>query len=208
MGTGPRGTGPRGATPGGTLEEGRARRLASCLLRARAGDLGALDEVVVELNPLLWHVARTQGLTAEDAEDVVQTTWMELVRGLHAIEAPEALAGWLVSVTRREAWRADARRRKRTGPGADFLADRADDAPGPEQRVADDERDRVLDSHLARLSARCRALLRVVAQGGRPDYAGLAEALGVPRGSIGPTRGRCLAKLRALLLADPEWSAE
>jgi hypothetical protein len=48
----------------------------------------------------------------------------------------------------------------------------------------------------------------VIAFAERPDYAALSEALGMPVGSIGPTRGRCLAKLRSLLTADPEWGSQ
>ena len=59
--------------------------------------------------------------------------------------------------------------------------------------------------HIESLSERCRSLLRVVAFSDRPDYASVAQALGMPVGSIGPTRGRCLAKLRLLLDADPHW---
>ena len=59
--------------------------------------------------------------------------------------------------------------------------------------------------HVALLSDRCRALLRVIAFTDRPDYAELSRALGMPQGSIGPTRGRCLAKLRLTLAADPAW---
>src|SRR5690349_13301710 len=90
----------------------RSERLAACLIRARNGDVAALDDVVTELNPLLWRVARAQGLLADDAADAVQTTWMELVRHLHAIRSPLALVGWLVAATKREAWRVNARRRK------------------------------------------------------------------------------------------------
>ena len=59
--------------------------------------------------------------------------------------------------------------------------------------------------HIAELPERCRALLRVIAFADRPDYAELAKALDMPQGSIGPTRGRCLAKLRLLLANDPSW---
>jgi DNA-directed RNA polymerase specialized sigma24 family protein len=60
--------------------------------------------------------------------------------------------------------------------------------------------------HVRDLPERCQTLLRVIALADRPDYAQVAEALGMPVGSIGPTRGRCLAKLRAALVADPKWA--
>jgi DNA-directed RNA polymerase specialized sigma24 family protein len=70
-----------------------------------------------------------------------------------------------------------------------------------------DERSRILWQHFRRLPERCRTLLRIVAEVDRPDYSMVAEALGMPRGSIGPTRGRCLAKLREMLMADRSWRA-
>jgi DNA-directed RNA polymerase specialized sigma24 family protein len=88
----------------------------------------------------------------------------------------------------------------------DVLESVGDDRPEVPDLVAAAERQRVLWRHVHRLSERCRALLRIVALVDRPDYTAVAEALGMPRGSIGPTRGRCLAKLRELLLADPAWS--
>lgn len=194
--------------PAGTdLRGDRTERLAASLTRAKEGDLSALDSVVRELNPLLWHVARSQGLTDEDAADVVQTTWLELVRQLSAIHSPRALAGWLVRATKREAWRVNARRRKNAGPDPDALNDVPDDAPAPDHEMLTQERHRTLWRHFAKLSEQCRTLLTLVAHSERPDYASIVEALGMPHGSIGPTRGRCLARLRALLLADPAWSA-
>jgi len=65
----------------------------------------------------------------------------------------------------------------------------------------------VLWRNVAKLPERCQQLLRVVAFAERPDYGALSVALGMPVGSIGPTRGRCLAKLRTMLSADPEWSS-
>jgi RNA polymerase sigma factor (sigma-70 family) len=188
---------------------GRPERLAEYVRRARAGDTAALDEIVVELNPLLWHVARAQGLASEDAADVVQTTWLELVRQLDSIRSPMALTAWLVQTTKREAWHVTARQRKRPTVGGDELPDLPDEAvPDMAARVVALEEHRVLWRYFGQLSERCQELLRVVAQGNAPDYAAIAQALGMPHGSIGPTRGRCLAKLRELLLADPEWSAE
>jgi RNA polymerase sigma factor (sigma-70 family) len=197
------------ARPAATDAERATRTawLAGCLHRARDGDLTALNEVVQQLNPLLWHVARSQGLAADDAADVVQTTWLELVRRLHDIRSPEALTGWLVTTARREAWRAANRRRGHPRPDPGVLDALPDPGPEPGERLEVDERHRVLLGHFARMSERCRALLRIVAMVDRPDYEVVAEALAMPRGSIGPTRGRCLAKLREALLADPAWSA-
>jgi RNA polymerase sigma factor (sigma-70 family) len=184
----------------------RAARVEACLMRARAGETGALAEVVRELSPLLWHVARDEGLTVEESADVVQTTWLELVRRLHDIRSPRALTAWLITATRREAWRVRERSRRQAPGEAAHLESAPDPGPGPGEQLLSDERDRALWRHFQRLPERCRRLLRIVAHVARPDYAAVAEALGMPIGSIGPTRGRCLAKLRTMLLADPGWS--
>jgi RNA polymerase sigma factor (sigma-70 family) len=205
-GPGPQGPeGPHGP-PGPPGQAGRAARLAGCLDRARAGETGALQEVVRELTPLLWHVARTQGLSSDQAADVVQCSWLELLRRLHEIRSPRALTSWLVSTTRHEAWR--IQRQARRMAAADVAAQTLSD-PGPDasERLIVAERHRVLLHHFRQLSERCQALLRVVAEVERPDYAVVAQAMSMPRGSIGPTRGRCLARLREMLLADPRWSA-
>jgi RNA polymerase sigma factor (sigma-70 family) len=200
-------TGQRaGSGRGDAASPDRHDHLAHCLERARAGDPGGLDEIVHELNPLLWHVARSQTLATEEAADVVQTAWLELLRRLHDIRSPRALTAWLVSTTRREAWRVNTARRRGGGAPPEVLDDVAAADPPPDERVGDDERDRTLWRHYRRLPDRCRALLRVVALVDRPDYDAVASAMAMPRGSVGPTRGRCLAKLREMLLADPTWS--
>jgi RNA polymerase sigma factor (sigma-70 family) len=183
----------------------RAARVGACLVRARSGDTGALSEIVRELNPLLWHVARGEGLGVEEAADVVQVSWLELLRRLDQIRSPQALTSWLITATRREAWRVRALPRRQVpdgGPQLDLVPD-----PGPDERLLASERDRILWRHVQQLPERCRQLLEIVAHVARPDYAAVAEALGMPVGSIGPTRGRCLAKLRELLRADSGWSA-
>jgi RNA polymerase sigma factor (sigma-70 family) len=185
---------------------GRPARLAACLQRACDGELSALAEIVGELNPLLWHVARAEGLSTEDAADVVQTTWLELLRRMHEIRSPHALTAWLVQTTRREAQRTGQRRRRQPPAGVELFASLPDPEPEPTESLYLAERDRVLLRHFRSLSRRCRELLRAVAMVDRPDYSVVAEALGMPHGSIGPTRGRCLAKLREALLADPAWS--
>jgi RNA polymerase sigma factor (sigma-70 family) len=185
----------------------RAERLAAYLRQAQGGDVTALDPVVRELNPLLWHVARSQGLSKEDAIDVVQTTWLELLQRLREIRSPQALTMWLISTTRRGAWRAASRRRREVASETnELLGQVPDSTPDIDDRLDADARYRALWRHLQSLPERCRELLRIVAMVDRPDYDDVAAALGMPRGSIGPTRGRCLSKLRAMLTADPAWS--
>ena len=84
-------------------EELRRRQLGRMLINARAGDRRALDEIVDRLMPLVWNVARAQGLDQELAADVVQSSWVTLLEHLADIRSPEALASWLITVTRREA---------------------------------------------------------------------------------------------------------
>lgn len=169
---------------------------------ARNGDRDALGDLVRRLTPMLWQVARSQGLDREASVDVVQTAWLELLGSLADIQSPSALAGWLVTVTKREAWRVRrAGRSEHIEEDAVFVGMR-DPGPGPDDQVVDGERRERLWAAVDALPERCRTLLRIVAFVRRPDYAEVSEALGMPVGSIGPNRGRCLAKLRELLMAD------
>jgi RNA polymerase sigma factor (sigma-70 family) len=161
-------------------------------------------EIVTEFSPLLWHVARAAGLSPGDAQDVLQTVWMRLIEHLDDIRTPTALAGWLVVTTRREAWRVRAAERKQIPTDQESFAELPVKGPGSEEQVVIEDQRRRLWAAIRRLSPRCQELLRIVAFVPRPDYAAVAAGLGMQIGSIGPTRGRCLAKLRALLAGDLE----
>jgi RNA polymerase sigma factor (sigma-70 family) len=194
-----------GASPPAAARTERAARQAELFTEARGGNAAAFDALVRELNPLLWHVVRAQGLASQEAADVVQTTWLELVQRLRDIRSPQALTGWLVTTARRQAWHVRSRQRRQDQESTEVITDVPDAAAGPPDAVETSERHRVLWRHVQSLSDRCRELLRIVAFVDRPDYDVVAEALAMPRGSVGPTRGRCLAKLRAALSADPAW---
>jgi len=185
---------------------GRAARMADLLSAARAGSEDALGQIVNELSPLLWQVARSAGLSQGDAEDVLQTVWMRLITHLDGIHDAGALTGWLVTTTKREAWRVRAAGRKQLPADQDVFADLPDKGPGSEEQVIVEDQRRELWATIGMLSRRCQELLRILAFAPRPDYATVAAALGMRVGSIGPTRGRCLAKLRALLADGPEGS--
>jgi RNA polymerase sigma factor (sigma-70 family) len=176
--------------------------VGALFLAARDGDRDALAELVRRLTPMLWHVARSQGISREASVDVVQTAWLRLLGSLADIQSPGSLAAWLVTVTKREAWRVrKAGRSEHIEEDAVFVEMR-DPHPGPAEQVVDDDRRMRLWAAVDGLPERCRTLLRIVAFVGRPDYAQVSEALGMPVGSVGPSRARCLDKLRALLVAD------
>lgn len=188
---------------------GSAKRYADALREARHGAPHALDELVDELSPMLWRVARRQGLDHASAEDVVQNSWLTLMKKLPELDNPAALPGWLATTARREAWRV-AKRERREQP-----TDQEWDTIVSDQVELDEEvvnklglppRHIALWSEVQLLSQQCRELIQVIAYTDRPNYEQVAESLGVPRGTIGPKRGRCLAKLRELLHSNPEWS--
>ena len=175
--------------------------------RWRGGDPRALGDLVRLMTPVLWHVVRAYGLEQMLAEDVVQATWLTLVRRHESIHDARAVAGWLTTCARREAWRA-GRAHQRARPTDDVdLEPLLPSDPSAEESAHLSERDRRLWGAVATLEERCRRLLRVVAFEERPDYARIAQDLSMPVGSIGPTRGRCLGKLRVALEKDG-WSED
>ncbi|WP_433303670.1 RNA polymerase sigma factor [Actinoplanes sp. CA-030573] len=184
----------------------KAERNSRLFRDVLAGDRDALDELIVQCTPMLWRVARSTGLDAASCADVVQQTWLTLLGHLDRVRAPEALIAWLVTVTRREAVHL-ATAQSRTRPAAtETFEPLTDDSPPVEHALLADERQRVLWRAVNQLPPRCVQLIQVIAFHDRADYAAIAAALGMPKGSIGPTRGRCLAKLRALLSGQPDWS--
>jgi RNA polymerase sigma factor (sigma-70 family) len=189
------------------VSETLASRAAALFSAYRAGDEARMADLVSLLTPILWHTVRAQRLDRESAEDVLQTTWLALVRGAGSISDPQAVLQWLLVSARREAWRV-VKRDDRVEPKEFEAGDLVTPAAElPEELVLRGDGDARLWHHLAELSERCRALLRVIAFADRPDYAAVAKSLGMPVGSIGPTRGRCLAKLRLQLANDPTWES-
>lgn len=176
------------------------------LRRADGGEQAAWDALVSRYEALLWSVGRAHRLGTADAADVVQTTWLRLLENLRRIEDPERLAGWLVTTARRECLRL-LRRAGREVPDDDIL-----DVPDPRSPALDtallrEERDAALWSCFAHLPERCQRLLRVLMVADPPAYAEVSLALGMPVGAIGPTRMRCLARLRALVNAPSPGAA-
>lgn len=189
------------------MEASLASRTSLLFSAYRDGDDTKMAELVRILTPILWHTVRASRLDSATAEDVLQTVWLTLVRKAETITEPMAVLQWLVVTTRREAWRV-AKSQTRYRP-EDF--EEGVGTPDPradvEAQVIAESTRTTLWAHIDTLPDRCRTLIRVIAFADRPDYADLARALDMPQGSIGPTRGRCLAKLRLLLDHDPAWEA-
>jgi RNA polymerase sigma factor (sigma-70 family) len=169
---------------------------------AAAGDQAAWDAIVARFGNLVWATVRAHRLSRDDAAEVAQTTWLRLVENLDRIRDPERLGGWLATTARRECLR-HIRLRARELPteDADVFESPSDDAPG--LALLTDERDRGLWRAFGRLSERCQSLLRLLVSAGEPSYEEIGIALDMPVGAIGPTRMRCLEKLRSYVGADP-----
>lgn len=169
------------------------------LAAAAGGDQKAWDLLVSRFARLVWSVARGFRLSDADAADVCQTTWLRLVEHLEAINDPDRLAGWLATTARRESIGV-LRKRDREVPIYDGPDEEdEDEEQDPERRTIEQDEHRELWDAFAGLSERCRNLLRVLAVSPLESYAEVAAALSIPVGSIGPTRARCLDRLRARL---------
>lgn len=176
-----------------------SERYAVCLHAARAGDRRALATLVNDLTPLVWHVARGNGLPNTIAEDVVQTVWLALLSNIHSLAEPKALAGWLITTTRREAQRVRGKGANQMHLTDEMAETLPSTQPQPEDEALRADRNNRLWRAFAGLPPRCQELLRLTVLAGRTEYRLVAEAMQMPRGSIGPTRGRCLNTLRELL---------
>jgi len=182
--------------------------LSTLLALAEQGDQSAWNEVVRRFTNLLWSVCRSHRLTEDQSVDVIQTTWLRLVENLGKIHDPERLPGWLTTTARNECLRLFRRTGREeigwadeTVPGLVDEAAAAGVVAGPETvdlRLLSDERDAELWRCFSQLSERCQRLLRVLMASESNAYAEVSEALGLPIGSIGPTRMRCLTRLREL----------
>jgi len=177
---------------------------------ARRGDKASWEALVYRYSGLVWSVARGYRLSSADSADVFQTTWLRLVEHLGRISDPGQVGAWLATTARHEALRI-ARGVTRT-----VLADDATlaalghvDDRSPERAALEAEQarlDAVRADDLWRafggLPARCRELLRLLVASPPPSYLEVAAALDMPVGSIGPTRARCLRRLRDRLAGD------
>lgn len=166
--------------------------------RVGNGDQWAWDELVERYSPLVWSICFRYRLTRQDIDDIGQSVWLLLVEQIGAIREPPALPGWIATTTKRECLRA-LRTSRRHDHGAlpsedQMPADDADAVIDHEIIVA--ERDAALRAAFAELPQNCRELLSMLISDPPRNYADISATLGIAVGSIGPTRARCLDRLR------------
>jgi RNA polymerase sigma factor (sigma-70 family) len=189
------------------MDDSDLQLVADC----RRGDQLAWEKLVRRYQRLIYAIPRRAGLTEDQAAEIFQDVFTTLFEKLNDIEDPERLQAWLVTTTRRRTLRTISQMPERSRPdetGEDVTNAAAtvrDQSPLPdEQLLLLEEQHRI---HLAvlQLDERCQTLVRLLFyQPEPPSYAEVAKVLGVPEGSIGPTRARCLGKLlRILTKVDP-----
>ncbi len=178
---------------------------------ARNGDKQAWDALVERYAPLIWSICRRHRLSPADADDVGQSVWMRLVDQLDKVRDPAALPGWLATTTRRECLRVLSAAQ---GPHATVYPLDIETIPDQragtaEQELLAAERHAALRAAFSQLPSHGRQLLTLLIADPPLPYADISAQLGIPVGSIGPTRSRYLDKIRrhpaiaALINAEP-----
>jgi RNA polymerase sigma factor (sigma-70 family) len=181
---------------------------ADLVRHAAGGDRRAWDALVDEYGGLIWAITRSYRLSAPEAADVSQTTWLRLCENIDRLRDPGAVGAWLATTARRECLNQQSRGRAvdlvedMNRLEADVVCDDPVDA-----RLLQREREAAVRAALVRLPARPQQLLRMLMTDDPPSYEDVAAALDLPIGSIGPTRGRALRRLRQILESSEEEAA-
>jgi len=169
--------------------------VAALVRAAAAGDERAWSALVDRFSKLVWAIARNHRLCADDAAEVSQTTWLRLAEHIDRLQDPSKVGGWLATTARHESLRV-LRGAGRQIPMGDDMPEPDRPAPAVDEELLRNERDRMLWQAFSRLPARDQALLRLLISDPMPSYEEIGAAMGMPVGSVGPTRARCLERLR------------
>lgn len=165
--------------------------------RAAGGDQTAWSALVDQFAQMVWSIARSFRLDEATAKDVSQTVWLRLVENLDKITDPERLPGWLATTCRREALRM-MKLRDRAVP-TEFEHDVEDESPSLEEIFIEDEEVRGVVAAFHTLSEDCRQLLRLLTVEPALSYEEISEVIDRPVGSLGPTRARCIERLKSAI---------
>ena len=186
------------STRTGTRPAPGASVIADLVSRASHGDQRAWDALVERYAQLIWSICRRYRLDHADTEDVGQSVWLHLVDQLDKVRNPAALPGWLATTTQRECTR--VLRTRQGAQAAGYVPD-IENVSEEQTRTAEEkllvaERHAAVREALTDLSPACLQLMTMLAADPPVPYADISARLGIPVGSIGPTRARCLDRLR------------
>lgn len=174
--------------------------ISQVVRQAALGDRSSWEQLVSKYSRLIWAMTRDFKLADSDAADVVQATWLRLLEHIDRIEHPDRIGSWLATTARHECLRHVARRKKVILVDDDVaFSDVSTEQPDLDERLIADENAEAVRQALSRLPWRWRRLLELLMMDPPASYAEISSQLGLPVGSIGPTRGRCLERLRVLL---------
>ena len=169
--------------------------------RAASGDHEAWEGLVVKYGRLIWSITRDFKLVESDAADVFQTTWMRLIEHIDRIEHADRVGSWLASTARNECLRCLANRKRLVlSYGEDTFEEAAATwEPEVDEALLAQEQATVVRQAMTQLPQHWQRLMEMLMADPPASYVEISDELGLPVGSIGPTRGRCLARLRVLL---------
>jgi RNA polymerase sigma factor (sigma-70 family) len=178
--------------------------VSALVSQAAAGDPEAWNQIVDRYAPLVHAICQRYRLTNHDAEDVAQLVWLLLVEWIGTLRDPAALPGWLATTTSRECLRVlgTVRRAGRSAMPPEDSAWLADDTTVDAEILAA-ERNAALHTAIRGLPFRCQQLLSMLVSDPPYSYVEISAALGIPVGSIGPQRDRCLNRLRRAMTPAP-----
>jgi RNA polymerase sigma factor (sigma-70 family) len=173
--------------------------VTNLVMRARTGDKQAWDALIERYAPLVWSICRRYRLGDTDTQDAGQSVWLHLVEQLGTLRDPVALPGWLATTTRHECARLlrAAHRPQAAALALDADNIRDDQADNAEQELLAAERHAALREAFTSLPLRYQQLLTLLTRDPPMPYAQISTTLGVPIGSIGQLRSRCLHQLRS-----------
>lgn len=169
----------------------------------RKGDARGWERLLDKYERLVFSIALNYGLSREDAADIAQLTFTILIQNLDTLSEDSRLGAWLATVARRHTWRLLERNRRESASekldeGVPLFG--GDDDAGSLERW---ELAEWLNHGLSLIDGRCRKLLLALYFAPeQPSYAEVARRLNMPVGSIGPTRARCLRRLKQALIKD------
>jgi RNA polymerase sigma factor (sigma-70 family) len=170
------------------------RELAAIVSAAAAGDAAALRSLVDRFDRALRSVTRLYRLSQWDADDIIQTTWLAFLEHGRTLREPAAVSGWLMTTARRQSLRLLQRRMREQPTDDPTLGDNLDGDPHDELLAA--EQRAALLGALEELPLRKRRLMTLLVAKPDMSYEEVGQTLGMPIGSIGPTRLRSISHLR------------